>query len=90
MKPYTPLRLITALHEHFDVWTAAGLARVMYVERQQLNDIKRGVVPVNYKYLLRIHETSGLSVAYLRDLLGDKSDEPYEPPSGKRSCYYWE
>ena len=87
---YTPGRMLLHLHEHTGQVTRVGLARYLHMDPHTLRNIEQSAIAVSAKHLLRIHETTGLSVAYLRELLGDVSESPYEPPLGTWYHYYWE
>lgn len=90
MKEYTPDRLVTYLAKHLETTSKAHLSRVLCMEQKTVNQIASKELPLSGKHLLRIHETSGVSVAYLRDLIGDTSDAPYVPPVGRPFHLYWE
>lgn len=90
MKEYTPERLTAYLKGHFKVKSRLQLSKALYASPETIKHIEEKRLPLSCKHMLRIHEASGISVAYLRDLLGDTSDEPYEPPAGKPYHLYWE
>lgn len=90
MKEYTPERLVAYLKDYFEVKSRMQLAKELYLNPETIKHIEEKRLALSSKHLLRIHETSGISVAYLRDLIGDTSDAPYEPPVGRPYHLYWE
>jgi len=82
--------LIEELNKHFNVVSLASLARKLELTPQKMGVVARGVQPISAYYLLRIHEATGWNVAYIRHILGDESELPFEPPKKKDGKFYWD
>lgn len=71
-EPYNPARLLDALLQHLNLDNDGALSRRLHVASHVIQSIRRGDLPVGASMLLWMHETSGLSIDELRDLLGDR------------------
>lgn len=69
---YNPDRLLDALREQFSVESDAALCRLLGVRPAVLSLIRNRKRSVGACLMVRMHELSGLKVAELRKLLGDR------------------
>ena len=69
---YNPERLLDAVMAAMQVKNDAALARALEVASPVIHRIRRRHTPVRASILLRMQEASGLSLAELRAILGDK------------------
>ena len=69
---YDPNHLLDTLMRHFGIDNDGALARRLKIARDLLNKIRTGTVPVGASMLLWMQEASGIDVAELRRLMGDR------------------
>lgn len=69
---YNPNRLLDALLQHLGLRSDDALSRRLKVARSVLRRIRTGEVPVCASLLLWMEEASGIGIAELRRLLGDR------------------
>ncbi len=68
---YDPNRLLDTLIKKLQLKNDAALSEVLDISRPVLSKIRHRRIPVGPILLIRIHETSGLSISELRALMGD-------------------
>lgn len=68
---YDPNRLLDALIEKFHLKNDAELSRLLTCDPPQISAIRRRRLPIGATLLISMHETSGLTIAELRALMGD-------------------
>lgn len=82
---YDPNRLLDALIEKLRLKNDAALSRALEVAPPVISKIRHGRLPVGASMLIRMHEETGLSIAELRQLMGDRrtkfriSDAQFKP-----------
>lgn len=69
---YDPNRLLDRVRETLHLTNDAALARTLHVRPPVLSKIRHRRTPVSASLLIRIHEETNLSIAELRELLGDR------------------
>ncbi|HEY0848230.1 MAG TPA: hypothetical protein VGE12_22875 [Noviherbaspirillum sp.] len=69
---YNPNHLLDTLMLHFGISSDGALARRLNVARALIGKIRAGTVPVCASMLLWMQETTGIDVAELRRLMGDR------------------
>lgn len=69
---YDPNHLLDAMLERLKLKNDAALSRALEVAPPVIGKIRHRRLPVGASMLIRMHEVSDLSVAELRDLLGDR------------------
>jgi plasmid maintenance system antidote protein VapI len=69
---YDPNHLLDAMLEKLKLKNDAALSRALEVAPPVISKIRHRRLPVGASILIRMHEVSDLSVAELRDLLGDR------------------
>jgi plasmid maintenance system antidote protein VapI len=69
---YDPNHLLDAMLEKLKLKNDAALSRALEVAPPVISKIRHRRLPVGASMLIRMHEVSDLSVAELRDLLGDR------------------
>ncbi|MBC7415713.1 MAG: hypothetical protein H7327_12360 [Herminiimonas sp.] len=69
---YDPNQLLDMLLLRLELKNDAALSRALDVARPVLAGIRRGTVGIGAWLLLRISEISGLSIADLRQMMGDQ------------------
>jgi hypothetical protein len=69
---YDPGKFFDRLLGDLRLKNDAALARVLEVGPPVISKIRHGRLPVGSALLIRIHEVTGLSIADLRFLLGDR------------------
>lgn len=69
---YDPNHLLDAMLQRLQLKNDAALARALEVAPPVISKIRHRRLPVGASMLIRMHEVSNLSVAELRDLLGDR------------------
>lgn len=72
LSTYDPNHLLDTLMQHLGIDNDGALARRLKVARDVINDIRTGAVPVRASMLLWIQEITGIDVAELRRLMGDR------------------
>lgn len=76
---YTPNKLFDQMKKEFNLWNYAHIADFLEMDHSNISNIKNHKCEFTARTLLRVHEATGWSVAYIRDLLGDTSEEFFEP-----------
>lgn len=69
---YDPNYLLDTLIEKLRLKNDAALSRKLEVAPPVISKIRHGRLPVGASMLIRMHEESGLSIAELRRLMGDR------------------
>ncbi|SNS33359.1 hypothetical protein SAMN06265795_102258 [Noviherbaspirillum humi] len=69
---YNPNRLLDALIERLKVGSDTGLSKKLKVAKNVINSMRLGTMPVGASMLMWMHEATGISMAELRALLGDR------------------
>jgi hypothetical protein len=69
---YNPDNLLDTMLEKLQLKNDAALSRVLEVAPPVISKIRHRRLPVGASLLIRMHEVSDLSVAELRELLGDR------------------
>ena len=69
---YNPNQLLDMIHQKMQLKNDAALSRLLEVQPPVISKIRHRRLPVGASMLIRMHEVSDLSVAELRDLLGDR------------------
>lgn len=87
---YTPWALHKELCTLFETVLDGQVAFELGIDHAQYSRILAHIGRVQAPLILRVHEVTGWGVAYIRDLLGDKSEEPFKPPIGKPKEWRWE
>lgn len=88
-REYTPGKMIEAVQEAVGCFTLTALSEAVEIHYNTLLKLVNCKIPVTETHILRFHEASGLSVAYLRDLMGDDSEDIYRRPYGEPDNFYW-
>lgn len=70
--PYHPERVLDQVSEKLGLSNDVALARALKIAAPLLDRIRHGQTPLRASILLRINEVSGLSMAELRSLMGDR------------------
>lgn len=84
---YDPNNLLDALIEKLKLKNDAALSRALEVAPPVVSKIRHRRLPVTAAVLIRMHEVTGLSIADLRMLMGDRrskfrmSDAHFKPKS---------
>ena len=82
---YDPNRLLDALIQKLNLKNDAALSRALEVRPPVISKIRHRRLPVTASLLIRMHEVSALSIAELRQLMGDRrgkfriSDKHFKP-----------
>ena len=69
---YDPNRLLDTLLEKMNLKNDAALSRMLEVAPPVISKIRHRRLPVGASLLIRMHETTGMSIRELRDLMGDR------------------
>lgn len=69
---YNPAHLLDALQNQLNLQSDAALSRVLRISRDLILQMRDRRRPVAGALLIRMHEVSQLSVADLRELMGDR------------------
>jgi plasmid maintenance system antidote protein VapI len=69
---YDPNHLLDSVLDQLELADDEALARVMEVEPSVMAEIRRMTRSIEAPMLIRMHEMTGLSVARLRNILGDR------------------
>lgn len=69
---YDPNHLLDTLMQHLGIDNDGALSRRLKIAREVIGNIRRGTVPVCASMLLWMQEASGIDVAELRRLMGDR------------------
>ncbi len=69
---YDPNRLLDTLLEKMNLKNDAALSRMLEVAPPVISKIRHRRLPIGASLLIRMHETTGMSIRDLRDLMGDR------------------
>lgn len=69
---YDPNNLLESLIEKLNLKNDAALSRALEVAPPLISKIRHRRLPVGASLLIRMHETTGMSIRELRDLMGDR------------------
>ena len=69
---YDPDRLLDAMLEKLQLKNDAALCRALEVAPPVISKIRHRRLPVGASMLIRMHEVTDMSVAQLREILGDR------------------
>lgn len=82
---YDPDQLLASLISKLSLKNDAALSRALEVSPPVISKIRHRRLPVTASMLIRMHEVSALSIAELRQLMGDRrgkfriSDKHFKP-----------
>ncbi len=85
MQRYDPDQLLASLIGRLNLKNDAALSRALEVSPPVISKIRHRRLPVTASLLIRMHEVSALSIAELRQLMGDRrgkfriSDKHFKP-----------
>lgn len=88
---YDPNRLLDTLLQKMNLKNDAALSRMLEVAPPVISKIRHRRLPVGASLLIRMHETTGMSIRELRDLMGDRrtkyrlSDAQGKPKSSEQA-----
>jgi len=92
---FNPNQLLDGLHRKLQLKNDAALARVLEVNPPIISKIRHKRLPVGGALLIRIHEVSGLAIADLLSMMGDRrrkfrvSDVHGKPRTSELSNASW-
>jgi F0F1-type ATP synthase beta subunit len=69
---YDPNHLLDHVVRHLNLKNDAALSRALEVAPPVISKIRHARLPVGGAILLRMHETTGLSLEALRSMMGDR------------------
>lgn len=72
---YEPGNLLDAVIERMSLKNDAALSRLLEVQPPIISKIRHRRLPVGASLLIRMHETTGLSIKELRSLMGDRREK---------------
>jgi plasmid maintenance system antidote protein VapI len=72
---YNPNHLLDALLKNMQLKNDAALSRLLEVAPPVISKIRHHRLPVSASVLLRMHETTGMSINDLRFLMGDRRNK---------------
>lgn len=75
---YNPVALLDAVIADMSLKNDAALSRATKLAAPVISKIRAGKIEVSDGVLLRLHDTSGISVGTLRSLMGAAQVEAYE------------
>jgi hypothetical protein len=90
MQRYDPDQLLASLIGRLNLKNDAALSRALEVSPPVISKIRHRRLPVTASLLIRMHEVSALSIAELRQLMGDRrgkfriSDKHFKPKAEER------
>ncbi|MDR3481764.1 MAG: hypothetical protein P4L91_13745 [Burkholderiaceae bacterium] len=85
---FNPNHLLDTLIQRMKLKNDAALARLVEVAPPVISKIRHGRLPVGASLLIRMHEETNISIAELRELMGDRrkkyrlSDAQGKPQAG--------
>lgn len=88
LQRYDPDQLLAALLGKLNLKNDAALSRALEVSPPVISKIRHRRLPVTASLLIRMHEVSALSIAELRQMMGDRrskfriSDKHFKPTAG--------
>jgi hypothetical protein len=71
-RKYDPENLLNTVMARLNLKNDAALSRSLTVAPPLISKVRHRRLPVGASLLLRIHETTGMSIKELRELLGDR------------------
>lgn len=71
-KVFDPSKLLDAIKERYAVHTDSELAELLDMTGPQISRIRHWGAPLSASALIKIHEISGLPIALLKKLCGDR------------------
>jgi len=69
---YDPAGLLDAMEARLMLSSDAQLARLLELQPPLISKIRHRHLPVGAAFLIRLHEASGMTIADMRTLLGDR------------------
>ena len=69
---FVPNKLLDTLIQRMQLKNDAELCRVLEVQPPIISKIRHRRLPIGASLLIRMHETTGMSIRELRDLMGDR------------------
>ena len=69
---YDPSRLLDTLRITLEAKNDAALARLLGLSPPVISKVRHQQIPVGASVLIRLHEVTGMSIAHLRALMGDR------------------
>ena len=90
-RKYDPNNLLDELIKKLGLKNDAALSRALEIAPPVISKIRHLRLPVGASLLIRMHEVSGLSIAELRQLMGDRrakfriSDKQFKPKTDKQN-----
>ncbi len=81
---YQPGRLLDSLIDRLALKNDAALSRLLEVEAPTISKIRHRRLRIGAALLLRMHEVSDLSIAELRELMGERRTLPRAPDAARR------
>lgn len=72
---YDPNNLLDSLIQKLDLKNDAALSRALEVAAPVISKIRHRRLPVGASMLIRMHEISNISIADLRNLMGDRREK---------------
>lgn len=69
---FNPNHLLDTLIQRMKLKNDAALARLVEVAPPVISKIRHGRLPVGASLLIRMHEETNISIAELRELMGDR------------------
>lgn len=77
---YDPNRLLDTVIASLALKNDAALSRALGVTAPLLSKVRHRRLPVAAELMIRIHEATTLSIAEIRDLMGDSRRQAHQPP----------
>lgn len=74
LRRYDPARLLDEVAVRLMLKNDASLARMLEIQAPMLSKIRHRRLPVGSALLIRFHEVTGLPIAELRALMGDRRE----------------
>ena len=69
---FNPNNLLDRIIERMKLKNDAALSRMLEVAPPVISKIRHGRLPVGASLLIRMHEETGMNIAELRELMGDR------------------
>lgn len=69
---YDPNNLLDSVLKKMDLRNDAAMSRLLNVAAPIISKVRRRHIPIGGALLIRMHEATGLSIAELRKLMGDR------------------
>jgi transcriptional regulator with XRE-family HTH domain len=71
LESYDPVPLLNAISQAISVKSDNALAKALGITQGAMSKIRNKHKPISAEVLLRMHDISGLSIRYMRTLMGD-------------------